>query len=166
MMDWNLMLGALLFAVALTNQSKPSEQPEAALSWNLQDHRLQLFCTALPVALQQLCVSELARLRRPLVEALAADLPPDSVERRLLTVALEDRPDVLVRLAEILPPPEEVCLQAGATLQGNGGETICSMCGQELAEFDQDLREAAAEDDFADLAFEMAREERGGDHGA
>ena len=159
------MVFALMFAVALTNLSKLSEQTGAKLSWNVQNHRLQLRDTALPVALQQLCVTELARLRRPLLETLAADLPPDSVERRLLTVALQNRPDVLVRLAEILPPPEEVCLQAGATLQGDGGETICSICSQELEEFDQGLREAAAEDEYADLAFEMAREERcGGDH--
>jgi len=41
---------------------------------------------------------------------------------------------------------------------------VCSVCGQVLAEFDEDLKEAAAEDEYADLAFEMAREERlGGD---
>jgi hypothetical protein len=164
-MDNLLMLFALLFAVALTHRLKPSEH-NAKVSWNLQNHALQLRDTTLPVELQ-LCVTELAKLRRPLIEDLAANLPPDSMDRQLLDIALQGHPDALVRFAELLPPPERVCLQAGAPLQGNGGETLCSVCGQELVEFDQDLREAAAEDDFADLAFEMAREESyGGDHGA
>lgn len=163
-MDNLLMVFALMFALALTFRLKPSEHTEATLSWNLQGHRLTLFGTALLPELQQVCVTELAKLRRPLVEDLASKLPQDSVERRLLAIALQDRPDALVRFAELLPPPERVCLQAGAPLQGNGGETICSMCGQELAEFDQDLREAALEDEWADLAFEMERERQGGAH--
>lgn len=157
------ILSTLLFAVALTIRSKPSEYNEAPVSWNPQNHRLQLCDTALSAAQQQLCVTELVKLRRPLIEALAADLPPDSMERQLLAIALQGRPDALVRLAELLPPPEQVCLQAGAPLQGDGGESVCSVCGQELAEFDQDLREAALEDEWADLAFEMEREEQGGD---
>ena len=123
------MLFALLFAVALTHRLKPSEHTEATLSWNLQDHRLQLFGTALLPELQQVCVTELAKLRRPLVEDLVAKLPQDSVERRLLAIALQDRPDASSACG-ILPPPERVCLRAGAPLQGNGGETICSMCGR------------------------------------
>ena len=165
-MDELLMLFALLFAVAPTHRLKPSEHTDAIVSWNLQNHGLQLRDTTLPVELQ-LCLTKLAKLRRPLIEDLAANLPPDSMDRQLLDIALQGRPDALVRFAEILPPSEDVCIEAGGTFQGEGGQSVCSVCGQVLAEFDQDLREAAAEDEYSDLAFEMAREERcGGDHGA
>jgi len=156
---------AIMFAVALTNnRPKLSEQNRrVAVAWN-HHHRLELRDDTIPATLNSVCLTKLARFRRPLIEALAAEFPPDSIERQLLAIALQGRPDALVRFAEILPPSEDVCIEAGGTFQGEGGESVCSVCGQVLAEFDEDLKEAAAEDEYADLAFEMAREERlGGD---
>lgn len=157
---------AIMFAVALTNnRPKLSEQNRRlAVAWN-HHHRLELRGDAIPATLNSVCLTNLARLRRPLIEALAADLPPDSMDRQLFDIALQGRPDALLRLAELLPPSEQVCIDAGAIFQGDSGESVCSVCGQELAEFDQDLREAALEDEWADLAFEMEREEHGGDYG-
>ena len=132
---------------------KPSEHTEATLSWNLQDHGLQLLAPHYCLSCSRFVLTELAKLRRPLVEDLVAKLPQDSVERRLCHRPAGS-PGCLVRLPNL--PRRKSVLEAGAP-SGERRRTICSMCGQELAEFDQDLREAAAEDEYADLAFEMAR---------